>query len=130
MVKFCENDGKIQRESTVKGQGKGTNPNSLKAIEACKWKKGQSGNPKGKEKGSLSLKERMNKFLGLNVKVKMPDGTIKEQEVLDSIIMSLLAQAQKGNIVAIKEVFERNFGKEADKLEVISHEEFLKSIND
>lgn len=114
----------------MKGQGKGTHPNSKKALQLTQWKVGESGNPKGKPKGAMSLREHMKKFLDLNIQVKMPNGSIQDQTIMDSIILTLLSQAQKGNIIAIKEVLERNFGKEAEKIEVISHEDALKALDD
>lgn len=104
-----------------KGIGKGQHPNSKKALIPTQTKKGGPTHPGvGRPKGSLSLKERMSKFLDLDVKVKMPNGSIKDQTVLDSIILSLLHQAQKGNIQAVKEVLERNFGKEDQGINVKS----------
>ncbi len=105
----------------MKGKGKGTNPNSKKALEPTKWKKGQAVPGAGRPKGALSLKERMKKFLDIEVNVKMPGGSIQSQSVLDSILLSLMSQAQKGNMMAIKEVLDRNFGKEPEKIE-IDHE--------
>ena len=107
---------------TKKGEtkGKGNNPNSKAALKS--YKKGVSGNPSGRPKGSLSLKERMAKFLEIDIQVKMPNGSIQSQTMMDSILLSLLAQAQKGNLVAIKEVLDRNFGKEPEKHQVDDHE--------
>lgn len=109
-------------------KGKGNNPNSKKALEIGKWKKGDSPNPAGRPKGSMSLKERMNKYLELDIKMKMPDGSIQDKSVLDGIILSLLSQAQKGNIKAIQEVFDRNFGKEPEVVN-ITHEDALKEMD-
>lgn len=38
-------------ESKVKARGKGTHPNSLAALAVTQFKKGQSGNPKGRAPG-------------------------------------------------------------------------------
>lgn len=96
--------------------GKGVHPNSLKNLELGKFKPGEKHG--GRPKGALSLKERMAKFIDLQTKVKMPDGSITDATVMESIILSLLAQAAKGNINAIKEVLDRNFGKEAQPVEL------------
>jgi hypothetical protein len=106
----------------MKGVGKGNNPKKSDAFKEKIFKKGVSGNPKGRPIGSLSLRDRMKKFLELDVQVAMPDGTITSQTVLDSVILSLLAQALKGNTIAIKEVLDRNFGKEPEKLEIEDNE--------
>ncbi|HYT43781.1 MAG TPA: DUF5681 domain-containing protein [Methylomirabilota bacterium] len=104
---------------TKKGEikGKGNNPNSRAALKS--YKKGESGNPKGRPIGSLSLKERLAKFSSLEISVKMPNGSIQSQTIMDSIILSLLSQAQKGNIMAIKEVLDRNFGKESERTDIL-----------
>jgi hypothetical protein len=112
----------------VKTKGKGTNPNSKAALEPTKWKKGFCPPGAGRPLGALSLKDRMRKYLELDIKMKMPDGSIQDKSVLDGIILSLLSQAQKGNIKAIQEVFDRNFGKEADVIN-ITHEDALKELD-
>jgi hypothetical protein len=110
-----------------KKAGRGYAEGSLKALEPTKFKKGETIPGPGRPKGSLSLKDKMKQFLDLDVKIKMPDGTIQDKSVLESIILSLLSQAQKGNIRAIQEVLDRNFGKEPDVIE-ISHEDRLKEL--
>lgn len=107
--------------------GKGSNPNSKKALEATKWKPGEAVPGAGRPKGSLSFKERLNKYLELDIKIKMPDGSIQDKSVLDGIILSLLSQAQKGNIIAIREVFDRGFGKEPENMNII-HENTLEHL--
>ena len=96
---------------------KGMHPNSLKALEATKWKKGKTPTG-GRPKGALSLKERMDKYINLETKVVMPDGTITDKEVMDSIVLALLAKARKGDVPAAKEILDRYYGKQSDKLEL------------
>lgn len=96
-------------------KGKGRNPNSLKNLKPFKPGHPPSG---GRPKGSLSFKERAQKFLEIETKYKMPNGTITDQTLLDGAILSLLAQANKGNVPALKELFERVFGKEVEKVEL------------
>lgn len=102
----------------VTGVGKGNNPKSKEALERTKWKKGEKVRGAGRPIGSVSLKERMAKFLDLDIKVKMPNGTVQDQNIMDSIILSLISQAQKGNMIAIKEVLDRNYGKEPEKIQL------------
>jgi hypothetical protein len=117
----------IQGENKVKGAGKGSHPNSKKALAQYMCKKGEQPPGAGRKKGTLSLKERLNKFLDLDVKIKMPSGKVEDREILDGIILSLLSQAQKGNVQAIREVFDRGFGKEADVV-MVRHEDALKVL--
>ncbi len=91
------------------------NPKSLANLIPIK--KGQKMSP-GRPKGSVNLKDRLQKFLDLDVKIKMPDGSIQDKTVLDNILMSLLAQAAKGNVKAIQEVLDRQYGKADQKLEI------------
>lgn len=115
----------------MKYKGKGTNPNSKKALEPGMFKKGQKAPAKaGRPKGSLSLKERMERFVELKIKVKMPDGSIKDQAILDSIIMSMLSQAQQGNMVAVKEVFDRFYGKQVQPIDVTNKEDSTTDIEE
>lgn len=113
-----------------KSIGRGRHPNSKKALEANQVKKGGAAKPgAGRPPGSLGLKERMAKFNQLNVSVDMPDGSITTQEMLDAIIFTLYVKAQKGDNVAIKEVLDRNFGKEPEKIE-IDDKELRKSVEE
>ncbi len=113
-------------EIAVKGKGK--HPNCVAARKKTEFKKGGPVPKGGRPKGSISLKERMAKFLVLPIKVKMPNGTVQDQEMMDAIILSLIAQAQKGNMMAIKEVLERNFGKETENVNVTNFEDMLKEL--
>lgn len=98
-------------------KGKGRNPNSLKNLKP--YKPGHAVPPgAGRPKGSLSFKERAAKFLDLTQQVKMPGGGFQDQTLLDGAILSLIAQAHRGNVPALKELFERVFGKEVEKLEL------------
>lgn len=100
-----------------KVKGKGNHPNSLKNLKS--FEPGNVPLPNAhRPKGSLSFKERAAKFLDLTQQVKMPNGGFQDQSLLDGAILSLIAQAHKGNVPALKELFERVFGKEAEKLEV------------
>lgn len=99
--------------------GKGKHPNSKKALEPGMFKPGHAPIPgAGRPPGALSLKERMDRYIHLETKVVMPDGTITDKEVMDSIVLAALAKARKGDVPAIKEVFDRYYGKQTEKLEV------------
>lgn len=96
---------------------KGIHPNTLAALEPTMYKKGKKPTG-GRPKGSLSLKERFAKYIDIQTPIKMPDGSIKDVALMESIILSLLAKASKGEVKAVKEVFDRVYGKESQKLEV------------
>lgn len=94
---------------------KGAHPNSLKNLKPyVKGKKPTGGRPKG----ALSLKERMDKYINLDTKVVMPNGTVSDKSVMDSIVLALLGKARKGDVPAAKEILDRYYGKEASKVEL------------
>ncbi len=112
-------------------KGSGNNPNSRKALIPGQVKKGGPAKPgAGRPEGSISAKTYFNKFISIEVPVKMPNGKIENKTIMESIFLSLLHQAQKGNLMAIKEVLDRNFGKEPDNVNVYSHEDALKELDD
>lgn len=96
---------------------KGVHPNSLAALEPGKFKPGHK-MAKGRPKGALSLKERLDKYVDLPTKVVMPDGTITEKSVMDSIVLALLGKARKGDLGAAKEILDRYYGKQTEKMEL------------
>lgn len=97
--------------------GKGKHPNSLKNLKPLK--PGHAPLPGGgRPKGALSLKERMDKYIDLDTKVVMPDGTVTDKSVMDSIVLALLSKARKGDVPAAKEILDRYYGKEAEKVEL------------
>lgn len=109
------------REKPEKVKGKGKHPNSIIARKGNEFGLGKPpAKSPGRPIGSVSLKERMEQFLKLDIPVKMPDGTVRDKPMIDGIIMSLLAQAHKGNIVALKEVFDRFYGKETQPVDVMT----------
>jgi len=110
-----------------KSDKRGRSPGSLAALEPTKLKKGDRLPGAGRPHGSLSLKDKLKHYLELDVQVKMPDGSIQSKQVLDSIILSLLSQANKGNIKAIEQVLDRGFGKEAEVV-ITRHEDALKEL--
>ena len=88
------------------------------------WKKGQSGNPKGKPKGAKDrstvlaemLKHKM--LNGEGVAIKNPftqKGTITLEEGVDA---ALIKKALGGNIEAIKEIKDTMHGKITEKKEI------------
>ena len=71
-------------------------------IKDHKFKKGQSGNPKGRPKKLPDLDKLLANILG-------DDDDDKSEAA--KVIASLLAQAKKGNVRAIEVLLERAYGK-------------------
>lgn len=80
---------------------------------------GQPGAPTpGRKPGIPTLQDRFNRYINLDTPVILPDGTKDKREVLDAAILALLHKATRGDIPAIKEVLDRQFGKLSDKVEL------------
>lgn len=65
------------------------------AVKAYRWKKGQSGNPAGKRKGSVSLASALQRLL------------LNEPAKLESIARTLVDAAIAGDVSAARLLFER-----------------------
>ncbi len=76
-----------------------------KDIKA-RWKKGQSGNPKGSEAYPKLFAPILRKLL----LEKVPDDP-KRRSYAELVCTSLMKQALEGNIYALRELFERIDGK-------------------
>lgn len=66
-----------------------------------RFKKGQSGNPKGRPKASENPAESLAKELSTAVTIK-ENGQLKKVKAMDVIYKQLVAQAMKGNISILK----------------------------
>jgi len=72
------------------------------------WKKGQTGNPKGREKGGGSVVDAL--------KRKMKE-ELSGRYLADAVAQSLIKQALKGDVRAIKELMDRVDGPVKQMLE-------------
>ena len=82
------------------------------------FKKGQSGNPKGKPPGIPNAKTRYLRLLTLTEKIKNPvTGEMEEFSIMEQLDMQLIAKARRGEIVAYKEIMDRLEGKAPQNLE-------------
>ena len=89
------------------------------------WKPGQSGNPKGRPKGS-GVTDRLKALLDQPVK----DGA--EMTVAEALAKAAMKAALKGDHRFFKEILDRTEGKVTDKLEVdgdmrVIHQEFVRA---
>lgn len=84
----------------------------LKNIEPHKWKKGQSGNPKGRTKGVMTTKKRLEKVLELLKETKNPvTGEIEWLTVAELLDYAIIKKGLKGDVTAYREIFDRFEGK-------------------
>lgn len=83
-----------------------------------KFQKGESGNPKGRPKGSLNRATIVKKWLQTETEFTNPVTGKKERMTLeDSITLSQLAQAGKGNTSAYKALLDSAYGAPKQELE-------------
>jgi len=78
-----------------------TTPAKRKAPTGVRWKKGQSGNPAGRRRGSVSLAAALQRLL------------IKEPSRLESICKTICDAAAAGDVSAARLLFERLDGQKA-----------------
>lgn len=83
------------------------------------WKKGESGNPKGRPKGSLNRSTIVKKWLEANQKTKNP--ITSEDELLsqeDIITLAILKKARNGDVQAYKALMDSCYGTAKDTLDL------------
>jgi len=85
------------------------------------FKKGQSGNPKGKPKGTRNRSTILKKWIKVRVKIKdKANPSLKEVRgtVEDEIVLALISKARSGDVQAIKEIMDTLYGKIPDKQQI------------
>ena len=83
------------------------------------WKKGQSGNPKGRPKGSPNLKKLYMDLLMLEQEVMNPlTGKAEKLNQFQQIALAQIREARKGNVTAQEKVMERFLGKNKETLDI------------
>jgi len=76
-------------------------------IKQHEFKKGQSGNPKGRPPVIPLIKEMIEKIIG--------------EEGIDDILQALIARAKKGDVLAAREILDRYYGKAKQNVDVTSN---------
>jgi len=95
-------------EKQAKKLAKGASPRSgFVPPKEHRWKKGQSGNPGGRPKGSVNLTNRLRAALSKN------DG-----QLADIVVKKLIHEAAKGKFNHLHEIFDRIDGKVTQRIEI------------
>ena len=82
------------------------------------FKKGQSGNPKGREKGSRNRSTIAKHWLEMEEMAKNPITGVKERmQQQDIMTLALIKKARSGDVQAYKELMDSSFGKALQKTE-------------
>jgi hypothetical protein len=98
---------------------------AAKDIEPHKFKKGQTGNPKGRPKGTPNRKALFAKFLSLETEYPNPITRAREvMTVAEAIALAQIAKAGKGDAAAYDRVMDAMFGKIPDRVEVAPSDGF------
>ncbi|MFX1499327.1 MAG: DUF5681 domain-containing protein [Promethearchaeota archaeon] len=92
----------------------GTNTSGIKPHE---FKKGQSGNPKGKPKGRLNMTTILKKYLNERTTIKKGDKRIRLSKA-QALMLKWIELGLTGELKAIKDVVERIDGKPLERQEI------------
>lgn len=77
-----------------------------------RWKKGESGNPKGRPKGSQNSKKRLERILlAIQTKKNPITGEMEQFTVIEQMDIAIISKALKGDIKAYSEILDRFEGK-------------------
>jgi hypothetical protein len=80
--------------------------------EKGQWKPGQSGNPSGREKGSKNRSTVLKKWIEGNCSITDPGTGLEiEGTIEDKIALALIGKAIKGDVAAIREIYDSVYGK-------------------
>lgn len=77
---------------------------------ASRFKKGQSGNPSGRPKGTPNLKTVLTKYLETPLTRETLLGQ-KKLPLVDLIALRLIQNAVEGDVKSVKEIFDRVIGR-------------------
>lgn len=89
-----------------------------KDIEPHKFKKGESGNPNGRPKGSKNRSTIARKWLEVNQKLKNP--LTSEEETMsqeDLMTLALIKKAREGDVAAYKALLDSGYGMPTQQIE-------------
>ena len=85
------------------------------------WKKGQSGNPNGRPKGSLNRSTIVKKWLQASEDAKNPiNGNQETMSQEDIITLALIKKARKGDTQAYKALMDSGYGAPKQEVEQIN----------
>lgn len=98
-------------------------------LEPHNFKKGQSGNPKGRPKGTRNRSTIVQQWLESSEVIINPL-TGKKQRLQQSDIMTLalIKKARKGDVQAFKELMDSGYGKTLTSVDVTTQGEKLNPI--
>lgn len=94
-----------------------------------RWRKGQSGNPKGRPKGSRNRSTVAKQWLEVAQKIKNPitgnDETLEQQDIMT---LALIKKAREGDVSAYRELMDSAYGKAIQQTDVTTQGEKINSV--
>ena len=91
-------------------------------IAKYEFKKGVSGNPKGKPKGTLNRSTIAKRWLEVLSEEEVEDGVVKWLSNEEAITLALIQKARKGDVNAYKALMDSAYGTAKDTLDLNSTE--------
>lgn len=96
-----------ENKPKAKDKPKWNSPVSEKALMAHRWKKGQSGNPKGRARGT-KLKTRLKNILKQEIEMICPfSDQMESKEVGEWLMLKLVGSGLREDIQSIREIMDR-----------------------
>jgi hypothetical protein len=90
-----------------------------KEIKPFEFKKGQSGNPNGRPKGSLNTKTILERFLSIEKNMINPLTMQKENlSIAELMALRQINNALNGELPAYKEIIDRMEGKATNQIDI------------
>jgi hypothetical protein len=86
------------------------------------FKKGQSGNPSGRPKGSLNRSTIAKKWLEVLSQEELEDGQVKWLSNEEAMTLSLIKKARNGDVNAYKALMDSAYGTAKDTVDINSNE--------
>jgi hypothetical protein len=86
------------------------------------FKKGQSGNPNGRPKGSLNRSTIAKKWLEVLSQEELEDGQVKWLSNEEAMTLALIRKARNGDVNAYKALMDSAYGTAKDTVDINSNE--------
>lgn len=91
-------------EPASSGEGRDYDIGYGKPPKTTQFKRGQSGNPKGKKKGARTLNTIAREVLTEQVKVRRPDGKVRSLPRIEVVLQKIIEAALKGSPKALEQL--------------------------
>jgi hypothetical protein len=83
------------------------------------FKKGQSGNPNGRPKGSRNRSTLVREWLEVSQKIKNPiTGELEQLQQQDIMTLALIKKAREGDVQAYRELMDSAHGKTINQIDI------------